>query len=61
MNTIRYVFTLVTKPQEVPENPLAQRAWMQATLDALHRCAPVEKIGVVGVLTGEPDTGTGAS
>lgn len=55
MNTIRYVFTIVTEPQEVPENPLAQRAWIQDVLEALHKAMPVAQIGVVGVPTNEEE------
>lgn len=51
LRRIRFVFTIVSAARDLPDHPLAQKVWLDETIDKLHKVFddPV-RIGCVAVL-----------
>ena len=50
---IRYIITIVTHPQELPENPLVQRVWKDDIVKLLKSKVQADSIGIIAVMDGD--------
>lgn len=50
MRKIRYIFTVVLKPMDMPVNPLLQKVWLTEILGKLEDGFKPDRIGVTAVM-----------